>query len=366
MSGRAAADVDPEDPVGYFLEDLTYHGKTDRTRRAYERVLREFEAFLGDPDRGPGGESVRPDEATYRHCMGYVHHLRGDVGPSSVATYAAYLHRFYAYMTQVGAFDSNPMSLVTEELDERVQTDPERREISLSEMRSFVIGVPHPLHQAVLVTLLKTGIRVGELCNLDLRDLRLVDSVAGSAYDLTGRGQLSGRGDSLYVSAAPARGETVNGEERTASNKRQRDTVIPVDAELRTVLERWLAARPDSTSPAEPLFTSTADNWGQRLTPKSVRAFVADHAADAGWYRSGDDAAENVTPHYFRHFFTTHLRDRTGDRGVVKYLRGDVADDIIDTYTHNWGDRVRQSYEEHIYRLFETPAPTTTTPVGAE
>jgi integrase len=41
-----------------------------------------------------------------------------------------------------------------------------------------------------------------------------------------------------------------------------------------------------------------------------------------------------VTPHYFRHFFTTHLRDRTGDRGIVKYLRGDVVEDVIDTYTH--------------------------------
>ncbi|MFY4815602.1 integrase, partial [Haloarcula sp. AONF1] len=63
-------------------------------------------------------------------------------------------------------------------------------------------------------------------------------------------------------------------------------------------------------------------------------------------------ADENVTPHYFRHFFTTHLRDRTGDRGVVKYLRGDVADDVIDTYTHNWGDQVREVYEANVYRLF--------------
>jgi integrase len=83
-----------------------------------------------------------------------------------------------------------------------------------------------------------------------------------------------------------------------------------------------------------------------------IRSVVADRAAERGWYREGGDATENVTPHYFRHFFTTHLRDRTGDRGIVKYLRGDVATDIIDTYTHNWGDRVREVYEANIYRLF--------------
>ena len=82
-----------------------------------------------------------------------------------------------------------------------------------------------------------------------------------------------------------------------------------------------------------------------------VRDIVTGHACDAGWYADGAGAGENVTPHYFRHFFTTHLRDRIGDRGVVKYLRGDVADDIIDTYTHNWGDRVREVYEANVYSL---------------
>jgi integrase len=78
---------------------------------------------------------------------------------------------------------------------------------------------------------------------------------------------------------------------------------------------------------------------------------VVNHAENAGWHRTGGGSDENVTPHYFRHFFTTHMRDRTGDRGIVKYLRGDVAGDIIDTYTHNWGNRVRETYEQHVYSL---------------
>jgi integrase len=82
-----------------------------------------------------------------------------------------------------------------------------------------------------------------------------------------------------------------------------------------------------------------------------VHHIIETHAKDVGWHNDGGDATENVTPHYFRHFFTTHLRDRTGDRGIVKYLRGDVGGDIIETYTHNWGDRVRDTYEEHIYTV---------------
>jgi site-specific recombinase XerD len=335
---------DVEDPVGYFLQDMTYHGKTDRTRDAYERVLRDFEEFLG-AERGV--ES--PSTATQRDCMAWIHRLRGTVAESTVATYAAYLHRFYAYMVQVGTFEANPMALVVEEMDERINTDPTRRELSLSEMRAFVTSITHPLDRALLLTMLKTGVRVGELCNLDLRDLSV--PLTRDELDVSVRPQLNGRGNALLVAADRAVGDVVEGERRTAANKRKRATVIPVDDELERALVRWLAIRPDPVSRAEPLFLSTADSWGERVTPHVVHHTVETHASERGWHRDGGGAEENVTPHYFRHFFTTHLRDRTGDRGIVKYLRGDVASDVIDTYTHNWGDRVRRTYERHIYRL---------------
>ncbi len=342
MSSRSIPE-EPSDPIGYFIEDLTYHGKSDRTRESYERVLRRFEAFL---DAG-----TTPKAATHRDCMAFVHSLRGDAADSTVATYAAYLHRFYGYMAQVGVFDGNPMTLVMEEMDETVDKDPARRDVSIPEMRSFVAGIGHPQHRALVVALLKTGMRVGELCNLDLRDVAVDDAELNDAYALGTRPALANRPNSVYVTPDAAVGEELNGEVRTASNKRKRGTVIPVDDELARVLKGWLAIRPDVTSPAEPLFVGTVEGWGERVDPEAVRHVVERYAREEGWYRAGGGANENVTPHYFRHFFTTHLRDRTGDRGVVKYLRGDVADDVIDTYTHNWGDQVRETYEEHVYRL---------------
>jgi integrase len=338
-----------ERPVDYFLEDMEMHGRAERTRVAYERVLREFEAFLADDERNLG-TATDPASASHRDCMAWVHSLRGELSPSTIATYATTVNRFYGYMNQVGAFDANPMTLVMEEMDESIEKDPARREIDVPSMTRFLETVTHPLHHAVVLTLLKTGMRVGELCNLDVRDLRLAD-IGLEAYELDGRPQLEGRVDSLYVDADPTRGEPHNGEHRTESNKRKRATVIPVDDELRAALRRWLAIRPDARSPAEPLFLSTSDEWGARLTARSVRHHVRQYTDDMGWHTEGAGAGLNVTPHYFRHFFTTHLRDRTGDRGVVKYLRGDVASDIIDTYTHNWGDQVRETYLANIYKF---------------
>jgi site-specific recombinase XerD len=342
MSAGRQEEID--DPVEHFLQDIVYHGKSERTRAAYERVLRRFEGHL----EANGSKDV--GAATHRDCMAWIHGLRGTVSESTVATYAAYLHRFYAYMAQVGAFDSNPMTLVMEELDETIDADPTRRDLSVADMRAFVATIAHPLDRAVVVTLLKTGIRVGELCNLDRRDLNL-ETLSLETDGPRPRPALQGRPNSLYVDEAPSRGTVHNGEKRTASNKRMRETVIPVDDELARVLARWLAVRPDPRSPADPLFCSTGDRWGERLTTDMAYHVVQQRAKSAGWYRQGGGAEENVTPHYFRHFFTTHLRDRTGDRGIVKYLRGDVATDVIDTYTHNWGDRVRDVYETHIYSL---------------
>jgi site-specific recombinase XerD len=334
---EAVADSDDEH-VEYFLEDITFQGKSERTRAAYERVLGDFSVYLDSRD-------LSMDQANHRDCMAYIHQLRGDVAESTVATYASYLHRFYDYMTRVGSFDENPMSLVVEEMDESINTDPARRDISVPAMREFVAGVSHPLDRAIVVTLLKTGMRAGELCNLDTRDLFL------AGEDGTHRPRLDGRPDSLFVDDAPTAGSVYNEERRSASNKRKRATTIPVDDELAEVLKDWLTIRPDPLSEADPLFVSTSDSWGKRLTPDMIHHKVESHAREAGWYRVGGGPEENVTPHYFRHFFTTHLRNRTGDRGVVKYLRGDVATDVIDTYTHDWGDRIRTIYEANIYSV---------------
>lgn len=344
---RTGVDGEETDLISYFLQDMEYHGRSERTRHWYARVLRQFERFT--LTNGTQIGSVRA--VTARHCLMWLHTLREEHSAGTIATYASCVNRFYSYMISIEMVGSNPMSIVMEEMDERIETDPERRDISLTEMRSFVAEISHPLDRALVVTLLKTGMRVGELVNLDLRDTILeTDRIERTEYP-ENRAHIEGRDDCIYISNAISRNDLTNGEKRSASNKRKRSTIVPIDDELRSVLECWLAIRPDSITDAQPLFLNVSDAWGTRLTPSVVRSIVKKHALRRGWYQKGGDATQNVTPHYFRHFFTTHLRGATGDRGVVKYLRGDVADDIIDTYTHNWGDSVRETYEKNIYRL---------------
>lgn len=336
------------DPVEYFLEDMERHGRSQRTIDAYRRVLEDFRDFLHGKSRQHDNSSIDLVKANHRDCLEWIHAIRNEVEPSTVASYASYLNRFYSYMVNVGEFDANPMALVMEEMDERIDGNPSRRDISIEEMREFVQDITHPGERAIVFVLLKTGMRAGELCNLDARDLNLGDS---PFPETTPRPEIRGRQDSLFVSPRPSAGDVTNGERRVESNKRKRETIVPVDSELKRVLVQWLTIRPDIDSPADPLFGSTDHRWGERVTGNGVHYVVERHAREQGWYEDGGGARTNVTPHYFRHFFTTYLRDRTGDRGIVKYLRGDVASDVIDTYTHNWGDRVRDVYETNIYGL---------------
>jgi len=319
-----AVDVDY---IADFVADMRAYGKSDSTVYEYERVLRDFDEFLG------GGHA----DADRRDCMRYVAHLReSELSSSSVATYASYLHRFYSYLVKAAEYphDSNPMALVTDEMDESVNKNPRRRELDVSDVSDFLRTVNHPRDRCMILLLFKTGIRAGELANLDLRHVSLSeenDDRFGTGADPL----LNPR--SVYVDSG------IDG------NKRVRDTLVPVDDEVERELVRWLRVRPHTDEDA--LFVSLSPASSGRLSSEAVAEVMRKYTREYGWWSPENDMRQNVTPHYCRHFFTTYLRDASGDDAFVRYLRGDTGGDILETYTHNWGDRVREKYENYVYRL---------------
>lgn len=344
---------DYDDPVEYFLEEQEYLGNENQTIDSYESILRRFREYLNDPSRNPKDEQIAIEEADRRDCLGWIQEFRDDeygYSDSTTASYAAQLHSFYRYMTEIGAFDSNPMVNVLQKIDESVEKSPQRRDVSIQEMSEFLGQVHHPMTKPMMMTLVKSGMRHGEMINLDIRDVHIDDAAVKQEYPEI-RPELENHPDSIYVSSDIAEGDVVNGEKRKFANKRKRDTIVPIDDELKVVLSRWLAARPDSESDSDPLFTALLHNWGDRVSRSTVKEMFQEETIPYGWYVKGEDLSTNVTPHYFRHFFTTHMRMISGDGTMVKYIRGDVAGDIMDTYTHNWGGKVREEYERSIYKL---------------
>jgi len=124
--------------------------------------------------------------------------------------------------------------------------------------------------------------RVGELCNLDLRDLAIDDEEVRETFALGTRPALADRPNSLYVTPDATVGEELNGEARTASNKRKRATVIPYRRRVDGDAETVACGAPDGPSSADPLFVGTAEGWGERLDPQAVRHVVERYAREAG------------------------------------------------------------------------------------
>lgn len=254
---------------------------------------------------------------------------------------------------------TNPWSYAQDRLPSNSQCgDSHRRHVSLDEMRGAIRSVNHPLLKCVLMTLAMTGIRAGELVNLDLRDVNIDDSEVVAMYKALGvevRTEIKGDPDTLYIASDIEKGDEVNGEVREEANKRMSPTKVPLTPELKAALKRWLAVRPDTTSPA--LFVNVDRDWGARLSRAALQGMVNKHADEQGWRDEGAGVSSNVSPHYYRHWFSTVLRKGWGDtptmtREEVKYLRGDLGQDVLDDYTHSWATEVRPKYLRAMPKFF--------------
>jgi len=159
--------------------------------------------------------------------------------------------------------------------------------------------------RAVLELLYGSGLRVSELCRLDLDDLDL----RSAALTVVGKGRKERR--------------------------------VPLSAPSQRALRRYvtdgrhllLAA---SSRPPEPQALFVNARAG-RLGPRSVRRIVARYAAERGGAALG--------PHSLRHSFATHLLDGGADLRSVQELLGHESLGTTQIYTHVSSERLRAVYE---------------------
>ena len=150
---------------------------------------------------------------------------------------------------------------------------------------------------AVLELLYGSGIRVSELCGLDVDNLEL----AGSAVSVWGKG-----------------------------SKQRR---VPLSPPASAALSSWLRIRSEvvDESAGAALF---ANERGKRLTPRDVRRIV-DRRSPVPTH-----------PHALRHSFATHLLDGGADLRAVQELLGHSDVSTTQRYTHVSKERLRTVYSQ--------------------
>lgn len=156
---------------------------------------------------------------------------------------------------------------------------------------------------AVLELLYATGVRVGELCGLDVDDLDTERHV----LRVLGKGR----------------------KERTVPYGR------PADLALRLWLRR---GRPALLAPhsGSALFLGAR---GGRLDPRTVRTLVHRRIAEV-------PGAPDIGPHGLRHTAATHLLEGGADLRSVQELLGHASLATTQLYTHVTTDRLRRAYQQ--------------------
>ena len=180
-----------------------------------------------------------------------------------------------------------PAPLSAEDCEKLVESDDPRRapELALRDRALFEL-------------LYGTGLRVGELAALRVRD-----------WDAD-RHELRVRG------------------------KGSKERVVPVPAAARDALATWLGSRDPAGLLGQPLFTNAR---GGALSDRGVRVILRRRMLVAG-------IARPASPHTLRHSYATHLLDADVDLRAIQELLGHERLSTTQRYTHVSAERLARVY----------------------
>ncbi|HVN37901.1 MAG TPA: tyrosine recombinase XerC [Myxococcota bacterium] len=270
------------------------------TRRAYASDVRHFAAFVS------GRVPARVDAGDVRAWLASLH---GSRDPATLGRKLAALRAFFRLQLREGRVPADPTrGLVSPRVPKRLPKPLAVDDcVALAEADAEVDprDEARALRDRALVELLYgAGLRVGELCSLDVRDVDLH------------------RGD--------VRVQGKGGAER----------VVPLPAAARAALDRYLAGRRGPGSRAEPLFTALRPRRGARarLGVRDVRRIVGARARRAGIF-------ERVHPHRLRHSYATHLLDMGADLREIQELLGHASLSTTEKYTAVSMERLAEVYD---------------------
>ena len=250
----------------------------------------------------------------------YLSYLRTDkkFRQTSIERMFSALATFYDYLIDEDLVSKNPARAIRKRyLHAYKKTDESqmRRIISVEEAANLVNSILDTRDRAIIILLLKTGIRCSELTSLDVDDIDL---------------------DKLTLRLKPT--------------AKRSNRIVYFDHEAAEALSKWLLIRERRNMKSCPALFLGRE--ATRLERRGVHEIVTKAAERVGLHNSNSTRMEDhFSPHCCRHWFTTHLIRSSMSRDYVKELRGDARHEAIDIYNHIDKKELRESYLAHIPQL---------------
>ena len=316
-AGESAAAADPLPPaMAEPLAAFERHLRSERslsphTVRAYVGDVRSLLAHAGrDGVRAPEGLGLT-------HLRGWLaSQYSSGAARATLARHAAAARAFTAFACRHGwlATDPGPRlgTLKSRRALPHVLRQDEMRAVLDTAARHVDTAAPSGTGRqaavalrdaAVLELFYATGIRVSELCGLDLGHLD------------HGRRTVRVRG------------------------KGDKERTVPVGVPALRAVNRWLAVgRPEFATPASgpAMFIGVR---GGRLDPRTARRIVHQRLREAG-------TARDTGPHGLRHSAATHLLEGGADLRSVQEILGHASPATTQIYTHISIERLKSSYRQ--------------------
>lgn len=266
-----------------FADHLADAGRADHTIASYLQDLRAFAAWF----QKTNGQELAPDQLTSHDARAYrAHLLKKKAAASTINRHLAALRAYVAWAQENKYIEHSPLNGIKQVEQQKLAPkwlDKKEQAVFLREVERDVLAAKtRPArrlairNQAIVATLLHTGLRVSELCDLDMGDLKLTE-----------------RKGALRV--------------RQGKGTKQRD--IPLNAVARSALQSWFAVREGSK--AVPRVFTGRD--GKPLTPSGIQRMLS---------RLSRRTQIDVTPHTLRHTFAKNLIDSSVTLEKVAALMG--------------------------------------------
>ncbi|WP_027331598.1 tyrosine recombinase XerC [Mycolicibacterium tusciae] len=279
-------------------------GRSDHTRRAYLGDLRSLFDFVADraPEAGIAGLTL-PILRSWLAALAATGAAR-----TTLARRTSAVKTFTAWAVRRGLMASDPAARLQIPKARRTLPAVLRQDQALDAMAAAKSGAqqgdPLALRDRLIVELLyASGIRVSELCGLDIDDV----DTSRRLLRVLGKG-----------------------------NKQR---TVPFGVPAQAALTAWLSdGRPAlATTGSGPALLLGAR--GRRLDPRQARTVVHQTMAAV-------DGAPDIGPHGLRHSAATHLLEGGADLRVVQELLGHSTLATTQLYTHVTVARLRAVHDQ--------------------
>lgn len=279
-----------------FIRDQKRYAS--HTLSAYKGDLSQFSAYLTNVY-----EISNPKDVRSEHIRSYIVHLMDEgLARRSVLRKISAIKSFYQYMVRHHGYSQNPAKLVVLPKDKKDLPRFVSREAMAQIEQVLPVEEDETMarDRIIILLLYGTGMRVSELCGLNMGDINLNTQI-------------------LRV-----------------TGKRNKQREIPFGPFLAGEIGAYLKIRKALTADDSALLLTPR---GRRAYPRMVYTIVHDWLGQV-------TTQEKRGPHILRHTFATHMLDDGADLNAIKEILGHASLAATQVYTHNTIGKLKKVHQQ--------------------